>query len=382
MTAYKMNDELNRMVGIFKSDRPLPLESGGELFNPQTVYETYGELNNDASNVILICHALTGSAHAAGEAIFPDEIIAEAPLLKKISGNFRGWWDEIIGPHKLLDTNKYFIISSNIIGSCYGATGPLSKNENGDIYRTDFPQVTVRDIVRFQKRLIDYLNIKKIKTVIGGSLGGMQVLEWALLYPEIIESLIPIATASQHSDWCIGINHLQRQSIMNDPQWQNGLYERQPQKGLSLARQIAMVSYRTAISFNARFKHELKYGDRTNFNNDNIYQVESYLNYQGRKLVDRFDANCYIVLSRVLDAHDVGRSRGGVVKALSTVTQKALCIGIDSDILYPADEQKAISAALENAVYKEIGSPNGHDAFLIEYDQMNTIIKPFLESIS
>ena len=376
-----MNGKLNRKVGFFQSDSPLTLENGKTLYKPQTVYETYGTLNEDASNVILVCHALTGSAHAAGKAEFPPEIINKAPLLQKISGNFNGWWDDIIGPEKLLDTDKYFIVSSNILGSCYGASGPLSADDTGKMLLMDFPQVTVRDIVHFQKALIDNLGVKKIKSVIGGSLGGMQVLEWALLYPEIVDSIIPIATAAQHSDWCIGINHLQRQAIKNDPLWQNGYYKQQPKNGLSLARQIAMVSYRTAISFNARFKNEQKFADKTVYDNDNLYQVESYLDYQGHKLVDRFDANSYIILSRVLDLHNVGRNRNNVKEALSAITQKTLCIGIDSDILYPAQEQKQIAEAISGAVYREIESANGHDAFLIEYEQMNQIIKPFLDTL-
>jgi homoserine O-acetyltransferase len=381
MNEYKMNDEINRTVGLFKMDTPLALENGQVLNNPQTIYETYGSVNSDASNVILVCHALTGSSNAAGSAQFPKELIEEVPQLKKISGKYKGYWDDIIGPGKLLDTDKYFIISSNILGSCYGASGSLAKDTNGQKYGNNFPQVTVRDIVRLQKELLDYLNIHKIKTVIGGSLGGMQVLEWALLYPEMVESIVPIATASRHSDWCIGINHLQRQAIMNDPQWSDGKYSQNPRNGLSLARQIAMVSYRTYDSFNNRYKHEKKYPQKTVFDKKNIYQVESYLTYQGEKLLDRFDANSYIYLSYVLDLHDVGRDREGVENALSTIKLKTLCIGIDSDLLYPAREQEDIAAAIPNAIYKEIFSSDGHDAFLIEYDQMSDIIKPFLESI-
>jgi homoserine O-acetyltransferase len=381
MNEYRMNDEINRTVGLFKMNKTLSLENGQQLDNPQTVYETYGTLNKDASNVIMVCHALTGSANAAGSAEFPQELLEEIPLLEKISGNYNGYWDDIIGSGKLLDTDKYFIISSNILGSCYGASGPVSKNSAGRTYQADFPQITVRDIVNLQKALLDHLNIHKIKTVIGGSLGGMQVLEWALLYPDMVDSIIPIATAARHSDWCIGINHLQRQAIKNDPLWENGYYTQNPKTGLSIARQIAMVSYRTDISFNSRYNHEQKFPERSEFDPKNIYQVESYLNYQGEKLVDRFDANSYICLSRVLDLQDVGRNRGGVRKALSAITQKTLCIGIDSDLLYPAREQQDIASSIPNAVYKEISSSNGHDAFLIEYDQMNDIIKPFLESI-
>jgi len=381
MDSFNIKDEINRTVGLFKMDGSLTLENGQILKNPKTVYETYGTLNADASNVILVCHALTGSAHAAGEAIFPVEILQEVPFLKKISGNFRGWWDELIGADKLLDTDKYFIVNANILGSCYGATGPIEQDSDNHQHRMNFPQITVRDMVNFQKELIDFLGIKKIRSAIGGSLGGMQVLEWALLYPEMIESIIPIATAAQHSDWCIGINHLQRQTIMNDPVWKNGNYTEQPINGLSLARQVAMVSYRTDRSFNARFKHEHKDPDDSVFSAGNLYQVESYLNYQGKKLVDRFDANSYIYLSRVLDLHDVARDRKSVQETLSTIKQKCLCIGIDSDILYPVHEQHDIASAIPNALYEEIKSPDGHDAFLIEYDQMNTIIKPFLESI-
>ncbi len=381
MDSFNYKNEIKRTVGLYRMSASLPLENGLILDKPQTVYETYGSLNPDKSNVILICHALTGSAHTAGEAVFPDEIVRATPLFEKLSREFSGWRNELIGPGKLFDTNKYYIVSSNILGSCYGATGPSGQDSQNNPHRMKFPQITVRDMVNFQKKLIDFLGIKKIKTAIGGSLGGMQVLEWALLFPDMIDSIIPIATAARHSDWCIGINHLQRQSIMNDPHWDKGNYSEQPKNGLSLARQIAMVSYRTDRSFNTRFKHEHKNPDDSVYSADNLYQVESYLNYQGKKLVDRFDANSYIYLSRALDLHDIARNRGSIQEVLSSIKQKSLCIGIDSDILYPAHEQRDIASIIPNALYKEIKSPDGHDAFLIEYDQLNTIIKPFLKSI-
>ncbi len=376
------NDPNDRTVNIFKLQKLLRMDCGQQLSDVKIAYETYGKLNADASNAILVCHALTGSAHVAGPANFPSCLFEQAPLLAAVNGKVNGWWDAVIGPGKLFDTSKYFIISSNILGSCYGSSGPGSINPaTGFQYKQDFPQVTVRDMVRAQFALIKYLGIGKLAMVVGGSLGGMQALEWAIMFPGSVRSIVPIATSARHSDWGIGLNHLARQAIMNDPEWNNGNYEKQPLKGLSLARKVGMISYRTDVSFNARFQYERVDQKDNIFNSENIFQVESYLNYQGEKLVTRFDANSYLYLTNAMDTHDVSRDRGSLKDALSSIKAQTLCIGIDSDLLYPAHEQHTIAKQIPQSSYLEIKSITGHDAFLIEFDQLTKIVRPFLENI-
>jgi len=367
---------ITKIVRLFDSTDPLRLENGKSLDQITVAYETHGKLNSDGSNVILICHALTGEAHVAGEAVYSDEILKAAPLLRAIKPNHEGWWDGVIGPGKLFNSDRFFIICSNILGSCYGTSGPASINQDTNKpYKTDFPQISVRDMVKVQYALLKKLDVQQITLITGGSLGGMQVLEWAIMYPEMVKSIVPIATAAQHSAWCIGINHLARKAIINDPLWNNGNYQSQPIHGLALARKIGMVSYRSDIIFNARFARE-RVG-----NPSNMFQVESYLNYQGEKLVKRFDANCYLYLTRAMDNHDLARGRGSLAAALASIKSKTLCIGIDSDILYPAHEQKSIAKFIPNSRYVEIKSDYGHDAFLIEFEQLNDIIAPFLEEV-
>jgi homoserine O-acetyltransferase/O-succinyltransferase len=298
-------------------------------------------------------------------------------LLKKYSKMFKGkpgWWDAVIGPGKVFDTNKYFVICPNILGSCYGTTGPVGMNlETNKPFQANFPSITVRDIVTLQKVLIDYLGVNKIKTVIGGSLGGMQALEWGVMYPNLVESIIPIGTSAKHSAWAIGLGEAERLAIKNDPDWQNGFYTKQPVKGLSLARQIAIISYRSFASFEEKFGRE-------KVNDSKTYQVMNYLNYQGKKLVERFDANTYLLLAEVMDRHDIGLNRDKVENVLAEVKPKTLAIGISSDILYPTIEQKFLVEHIPNAKYVEIISHHGHDAFLIEFDQLNKIIGEFLKS--
>ncbi len=357
-------------------DQTFQLESGAQLPRLRIAYETYGSLNAECANAILVCHALTGSAHAGGT---PGS-----------NGNaMPGWWDGLIGRGKALDTSRYFVICSNILGSCYGTTGPSSIDPQTTApYRMAFPAVTVRDMVRAQHQLLKALGVEALTSVIGGSLGGMQVLEWAIMYPDFVRSVIPVATSAQHSAWCIAFDEAQRLAITSDPAWQGGEYEDQPSAGLAIARMIAMISYRSRGSFESRFGRGLQAGDsRTEspriFRHVPFsYQIESYLRYQGQKLVDRFDANSYLCLTRAMDLHDVGAGRGGTREALGSIRAPALCIGIDSDILYPASEQRLLSESIPGGTYREIRSIHGHDAFLIEYDQLNGFIRPFLESIT
>ncbi len=363
-----------KIVRLFSETNPLILDCGISLSPIDVAYETYGELNSEGTNAIVVCHALTGSAHAAGYS-------TEDP--KSI-----GWWDSFIGNGKPLDTKKYFVISSNFLGGSYGTTGSSSINSvTGKPYGLSFPQMTVRDMVKVQKSLVDHLYVRKLKTIIGGSLGGMQVLEWALMYPEIVESIIPIATAAQHSPWAIGLNDVARQAIMNDPEWRSGNYYDygQPEKGLALARQVAMLSYRSEKEFQQRFarEHQNENGieNSNRFNITNLFQIESYLRYQGKKLVQRFDANTYLYISRAMDLHDVAFGRGTLTEVLHSIKIPSLFVGIDSDILYPASEQKNIAKSIPNSSYREISSPYGHDAFLIEFEQMAKHVTEFLEKM-
>ncbi|MDF1610635.1 homoserine O-acetyltransferase MetX [Stygiobacter electus] len=367
-----MKDKIKVIHDLFKDENNYQkflledefiFESGDKLKNITVAYETYGKLNEDGTNAIIVCHALTGDAHASS--------------FNNPDGR-DGWWDGIIGEDKALDPKKYFIVCSNFLGSCYGTSGPASiNNSTNQKFNLSFPKVTVRDMVHLQKYLIDYLGIQKIKTVIGGSLGGMQALEWALLYPELVESIIPIACGAKHSAWAIGLNEIQRKAIMDDPHWNNGNYYSQPLNGLATARMLAMMTYRTNMNFENRFGRSVK----EIIEKKPFYEVESYLHYQGKKLVARFDANAYLYITHAMDSHDIGKDRNGVVNALNSIIAITLVIGIDTDILYPTNEQKEIAENVANGRYHEIKSVYGHDAFLIEFEQMNPAIKNFLESL-
>lgn len=363
-----MNGKVIGTIHTFK--QPFRLESGAVLPRLDIAYETYGTLNKEGTNGILVCHALTGSAHAGSEC---------SPSAGP------GWWEGILGKGKGLDTDKYFVVCANIPGSCYGSTGPTSVNpDTGKAYRTSFPAISVRDMVRAEHLLLRALGVNELATVIGGSLGGMQVLEWAVMFPGTVRSIIPIATAAQHSPWCIGLDDAQRLAIMNDPAWKNGLYEEQPREGIALARMLAMISYRSKLSFDQRFGRDpippegpskpLHVARGVPL----AFQIESYLRYQGEKLAERFDANSYLCLTRAMDSHDVGAGRGSVADALGSIKAHALCIGVSSDVLYPRGEQRKIASMIPGAHYAEIKSEDGHDAFLIEFDQINRLIRLLL----
>ncbi|MBN2572086.1 MAG: homoserine O-acetyltransferase [Ignavibacteriales bacterium] len=359
-------------------DKPLNLECGKNLSNITVAYQTYGDLNSDGTNGILICHALTGNSHAAG--IISDEEIDNSngnEFLKKYNRMYLkkpGWWDDLIGKEKVFDTNKYFVICSNILGSCYGTTGPSSINDvTQNKYNMTFPYITVRDMVKVQKALCDFLKINRLVTVTGGSLGGMQVMEWSAMYGEMLDSIIPIATCYAHSPWAIGLNESARIAITNDSNWKDGDYTTQPINGLILARRIGMQSYRSYKSFLLKYGREKKDKD--------YYQVQSYLRYQGEKFANRFDANSFLYLSNAMDNHDITQGRDKVENVLGNFKMNTLCIGISSDILYPAEEQKEIAKMIPNGKYAEINSIHGHDAFLIEFEQMTKIIKIFLDSV-
>lgn len=358
---------------LYTSDDPLILESGQTLAPVTAAWECYGRLNRAGDNAILVCHALTGSAHAA-----------DYGPLTAAPGEAPGWWNGAIGPGKAFDPERYAVFCINFLGSCYGSTGPLSIDPaTGRPFGPDFPEITVRDMVRVQMRLLERLGVTSLAAVAGGSLGGMQALEWAVMVPDRVRSVIAIATAAQHSAWAVAFNEVVRQAIMGDPEWQGGRYDRQPARGLALARMMAMISYRSAESYQARFGREPANpaDSRTApmFNDaPPAHQVSQYLRYQGRKLSERFDANTYLTITRAMDRHDLAEGRGPLEGVLGGITCPALCVGISSDVLYPPAEQKAIAAALPNGRYAEIDSPHGHDAFLIEWAQMNALLGGFL----
>ena len=351
------------IVQLFDEKDPFVLESGQSLAPVSVAYETYGKLNVEGTNAILVCHALTGDAHAAG---------------MDVKGRI-GWWEGAIGRGKAFDTDKYFVVCSNFLGSCYGTTGPTSSNPaTGLPYGRSFPAFTVRDMVRLQHHVLKHLGINRLVTVSGGSLGGMQVLEWALMYPDFVETIVPIATSARHSAWCIGLNEVARLAIENDGAWGQGNGHSEPERGLALARMIAIISYRSRASFEQRFSRNQTTGGAAH---DPLFDVESYLHYQGEKLVRRFDAATYVAITKAMDRHDISRGRLGLQETLNTIKAHALCIGIDSDVLYPVVEQAELAAHIPNAKYAEVRSIHGHDAFLIEFDQLNRLIKDFLKEV-
>ena len=324
-------------------------ESGFELVQPQVAYHSWGKLNRERNNVVVICHALTGSSAA-------DD-----------------WFSGFFGPGKTLDPDRDFIICANVLGSCYGSTGPTSTDpRTGKPYKADFPQVSIRDMVRFQQRLFDDLDIRGIRLAIGGSMGGMQVLEMAIMDSRV-ESIIAIGMGKAHSAWAIGTSEAQRRAIYADPNWNNGFYsnDKKPEAGLSAARMMAMISYRTANSFEHRF-------GRSYQNGTGQFQVQSYLDYQGQKLNDRFDAVTYVRLTEAMDSHDIARGRGSYQQVLGKISIPALIVGIDSDLLYPVQEQKELADLLGNGQLSVLHSDFGHDAFLIEFNSMEEAIRPFL----
>ncbi|HPJ35115.1 MAG TPA: homoserine O-acetyltransferase [Spirochaetota bacterium] len=347
----------------------------GRKLGPVTLaYETYGTLNETKSNAILILHALSGSAHAAG--------------YHSANDKNPGWWDSYIGPGKAFDTDKYFIICSNVIGGCSGSTGPASLNpETGEPYALTFPMVTVADMVNAQKRLIDHLGIKKLLSVAGGSMGGMQALQWTISYPDMVESCIAIATSASLSAQGIALNEVGRQAIFNDPRWNNGNYSGSsfPKAGLSLARMIGHITYLSEQHMHEKFGR--KFQDSTNPKGDMNpeFMVESYLKHQGVKFVERFDANSYIYITRAIDHFDLRADYGGsLTAAFENVSANYLVISFTTDWLYPSSNSKEIVRALrvngKNINYTDIDTDNGHDAFLLPNELMEKNIRNFLRS--
>ena len=329
------------------------LESGVVLRQVQVVYRTWGRLNPEGTNALVVCHALTGSADV-------DQ-----------------WWGDLLGPGRAFDTDHFFVVCANVLGSPYGTTSPLTINpDTGRPYGPEFPLVTIRDTVNLHRKLLEHLGVRQVAVAVGGSMGGMQVLEWAF-QGDFVRAIIPIAVGGRHSAWCIGWSEAQRQAIYADPRWRGGYYDPDdpPVHGLAIARMIAMISYRSYQSFEARFgRRRMLRGEKK------LFAVESYLHYQGEKLVRRFDANCYVRLTQKMDSHDVSRGRGPYPEVLAEVRQPALVVGIDSDVLYPLAEQEELATHLPNASLYVLHSPHGHDAFLIETQTLNEVLREWISA--
>ncbi len=325
-----------------------PLELGGALPALRIGYRTWGRLDADGSNAVVVCHALTGSA--------------DADL----------WWTRMFGPGRALDPEKDFVVCSNILGSCYGTTGPASVDPaTGAPWFGTFPAITVRDMVRAQHALATALGVRRVRMVIGGSLGGMQALEWALSYPAMVEAVVFIASTARHSAWCIGLSEAQRQAIYADPRWRDGRYDpaAPPADGLAAARMMAMLSYRSQPSFEMRFARRRQ--------TEELYAIESYLRHQGQALVERFDPATYVTLTRAMDTHDVSRGRGDYEEVLRSLVQPTLVVSIDSDVLYWPWEQREVATLAPNARLAVMDSPHGHDAFLIDVDRLSDMVADF-----
>lgn len=324
------------------------LESRVVLPQVTVAYRTWGRLNTERDNAVLVCHALTGSADA-------DD-----------------WWSGLFGPGRALDPDRDFIVCSNVLGSCYGSTGPTSLSPaTGERYGSGFPRVTVRDLVQVQAKLLDALGVEDLALVLGGSLGGMQALEWAALYPERVHGFAAISVGARQSPWCIGLSEAQRHAIYSDARWRGGGYDPldPPTGGLAAARMMALCSYRHWDEFAARFGREIDVAGS--------FQVQSYLRHQGSKFVQRFDANTYVTLTRIMDSHDLGRGRGGIEAALAAIEVPALIVGSKSDVLYTPAEQRELAQHLPRSELAILDSPHGHDAFLIDTDALDLLLREF-----
>ncbi|MBN2144137.1 MAG: homoserine O-acetyltransferase [Candidatus Aureabacteria bacterium] len=349
----------------------------GTTFGPITVaYETYGRMNEAKSNVILVLHALSGSAHAAGY---------WTPEDKK-----PGWWDMMIGPGKALDTNLYCVICSNVLGGCYGTTGPSSINPNTQQpYAMSFPVISISDMVTVQKQLMDQLEIPGLLAIIGGSMGGMQVLEWAVNYPGYVKGAIPIASTARLSAQSIAFNEVGRRAIMADPKWNNGNYDPKdpPARGLEIARMVGHITYLSDESMQKKFGRRLKDTLQYSYDFDPEFEVESYLRYQGKSFVKRFDANAYLYITKAMDYFDIAmRTNGSLEELFKNVTSSFLVMAFSSDWLFPSYQSKAIAKALrtvnKEVTYVEIKSSLGHDAFLLEHQTITHVIKYYLKHLS
>lgn len=352
-------------------EKGIKLDSGRILAPITLAYETYGRLNKAADNVIMVEHAWTGNAHLAGK-----HAVEEAKP---------GWWDAIVGPGRLLDTERYFIICSNVIGSCYGSTGPASMNPStGKRYNLSFPVITVRDMVRAQKLLVDSMRVKKLLCVIGGSMGGMQALEWATQYPDSIASAVILAATPRPSPQAISLNAVARWAIFNDPNWRKGDYKHNPKDGLALARGIGHITFLSDESMDTKFGRRFSAKDGK-FDFFGQFEVERYLNYNGYNFVDHFDANSFLYLAKALDLYDVAWGYESMAEAFSRITAPIQFFAFTSDWLYPPYQTEQMVATLEElgkpVEYNLIKSAYGHDSFLLEHETFAPMVSRHLENI-
>jgi len=375
--AWHIGLPAGRRQFVQLGERAVALDAGATLRDVTIAYETWGTLNSDASNAVLICHAWTGDSHVAGAA-------GEGHPTP-------GWWEGIVGPGLAIDTNEWFVVCSNVLGGCQGTTGPASPHPD-DVapYGSRFPVITVRDMVRAQLRLADVLGVQRWHAVVGGSMGGMQALEWAITYPARVGRLVAIGTCLQSTAQQIAWGAIGRRAIRMDPKWRGGDYYDAavgdgPWQGLAIARMVAQVTFRSDNVFTDRFGRDLADADAENSGIGlwDKFEVERYLDHHGDRLIRRFDTNSYLLIGKAMDLHDVARGRGGLAQAMRRVTARTLAIGISSDILYPTYQQRQIRDLITSngvaAEYVEVESPHGHDAFLIDTAQVGEPLQRFLQ---
>ena len=378
--AWREGDPLgSRQLARVIDGRPFHLEGGGVLREITMAYETWGELDADASNAVLVCHALTGDSHASARG--------------GTSPSGTGWWEGMFGPGRAFDPDRHFVVCVNVLGGCQGSTGPASIDPGtGKPYGSSFPVVTVRDMVRTQALVADHLGIRRWQAVVGGSMGGMQALEWAVMFPERVRSLVALATSTAASAQQIAWSMVGRRAILVDPNFAGGdYYDHEPgdgpHRGLAVARQIAQIHYRTEQVFAERFGRKLlePLDGHGSFSLDQRFDVEGYLDYQGTKLVRRFDANSYLRLNKAMDLHDLARGRGSVQAAMARITMPTLVMSIRSDALYPPYQQHELRDVLRaqgtRVGYYDIDSADGHDGFLTETTQISPLIAAFLDGV-
>ncbi|MDN4629940.1 homoserine O-acetyltransferase [Sphingomonas sp. PsM26] len=353
---------------------PLRLDGGALLSPVEIAYETYGTLNADRSNAILICHALTGDQHVA----------SRHPVTGK-----PGWWERMVGPGKPVDPTRHFIICSNVLGSCMGSSGPATVNPaTGVPWGMSFPVITIRDMVRAQAMLLDHLGIETLAAVVGGSMGGMQTLSWPATFPDRVRAVVIIASTARHTAQNIAFHEVGRQAVMADPKWREGAYYAEadpPAAGLAVARMAAHITYLSEAGLTAKFGRRLQARDAKSFGFDADFQIESYLRHQGISFVDRFDANSYLYITRAMDYFDLAEEHGGHLANAFRATRARFClVSFDTDWLYPTAESRAIVHALNAAgapvSFVELSSPFGHDAFLLEAPELNRVVDGFLRA--
>ena len=371
-------DESPGEVGVvewhdYVCPEPFYFEHGQSIPQFTIRYETYGRLNKERNNVILICHALSGDHHCAG--------------VHSINDRKTGWWNHVVGPNKPIDTRKWFVVSSNCIGGCVGSTGPSSINpETGKRYNLNFPVITIRDMVNAQKKLLDHLGVAELYTVIGGSMGGMQVLQWAIDYPDFVKRIIALATTARQGAQAIAFNEVGRSAIMQDPEWKNGEYDENggPDVGLAVARMMAHITYLSDKGMDVKFGRTKKEDWDAHNLFDAEFEVESYLRYQGQSFINRFDANTYLYFTKALDRFDLYGQKNSLEEAFTPMKARALVVGFKSDWLFPPEQNRNYVHAMlrcgKMATYAELDMDLGHDSFLVHAPALYDLISSFLNS--